>query len=393
MLNPPLRIILAGALLAPVAAQPVWKKLPVGELHYHASAGDRPFMDFREHVRLAANRMAGDGKGTLYLSDDSAFWMSLDHGDSWHAHRLSPLPSVTLMQNTPPAPFFADAEGAAQWGISWYTSNYGQNWQHRPYDHSGPPIMEAGAVVQVKPATILASYQGSEDRIRISKDSGLSWRDSHELGDYFPVLQFEAPYSQWIFGAGARLLISRTGGASWTQGGTPSDGLFPYKISLQRADSGWTLWAIYDSASFQGSRMVHAPKLLRYPSSGLPEARPFALPDSSLTAFRAQDDGTLWLGTWGKGLFSSTDLGATWIARNQGLGDLRVETLYLSPDGDLFVVAPDGVYRLDSQSLALSPSHRKAGRFIPPSHTPQHRLRLTGDPYEYSLDGSRVLPP
>ena len=73
------------------------------------------------------------------------------------------------------------------------------------------------------------------------------------------TLQFEAPDSQWIFAAGAQLLISRTGGATWTRSGATSDGLFPYKISLQRADTGWTLWAIYDSASFLVNPPVHVP--------------------------------------------------------------------------------------------------------------------------------------
>jgi hypothetical protein len=30
-------------------------------------------MDYRDHANLPANRMAGDGKGTLFLSDDSVF--------------------------------------------------------------------------------------------------------------------------------------------------------------------------------------------------------------------------------------------------------------------------------------------------------------------------------
>lgn len=73
MLKPALRIILLATLSAPVSAQFVWKKLPIGELHYHPSVGDRPFMDYRDHANLPANRMAGDGKGTLFLSDDSVF--------------------------------------------------------------------------------------------------------------------------------------------------------------------------------------------------------------------------------------------------------------------------------------------------------------------------------
>jgi hypothetical protein len=346
-------------------------------------------MDFREHAKLPANRMAGDGKGTLYLSDDSVLWMSLNNGDSWHSHRLAPPPSDDISPDTPPAPFFASPSGAVQWGISWYSWDYGENWGYRSYDKPGYRQTEAPAVIQVKPAAILASFNGSEDRIRNTNDSGLSWKDSHELGFYFPVLQFEAPDSQWVFAAGAQLLISRTGGATWTRSGATSDGLFPYKISLQRADSGWTLWAIYDSTSFQAGLQAHMPKLLRYPSSGTPDARPFAPPDSSLTAFRVQDDGTLWLGTWGKGIFSSTDRGATWVARSQGLGDLRIETLYLSPEGSLFVVTPDGVYRLSGPSLGLSRWPQGKGRLSRQAKPSQNLFQLPGELLEYLPNGRR----
>ncbi|MBW8888481.1 MAG: hypothetical protein JF616_12060 [Fibrobacteres bacterium] len=342
-------------------------------------------MDYRDHVKLLANRMAGDGKGALYLSDDSLFWMSLDYGDSWHFHRLSPLPGQDIVQDTLPAPFFADPQGAVQWGVSWYSWDQGRNWGYR----SGVPLKEASAVVQVKPATYLASFQGFDDRIRNTNDSGLTWKESHALGYYFPVLQFEAPDSQWVFGSGARLLISRTGGATWTQSGATSDGLFPFKISLQRTDSGWTLWAIYDSASFQEGGTVHVPELLRYRSAGAPDSRPFALPDSALTAFRVQDDGTLWLGTWGKGIFSSTDLGTTWIARNQGLGDLRIETLYRSPEGTLFAITPEGVYRRGDPPLALSASPKGRGRHAPPADNPRF-FRLSGGPFDYLPDGRRL---
>jgi hypothetical protein len=389
MPKPALLFILMEVLSPSVSAQPVWKKLPAGELRYHASAGVRPFMDFREHAKLPANRMAGDGKGTLYLSDDSVLWMSLNNGDSWHSHRLAPPPRDDISPDTSPAPIFASPSGAVQWGISWYSWDFGENWEYRPYDKTGHLLRQAPAVIQVKPATFLASSHDSEDRIRYTNDSGMTWKDSHELNYYFPVLQFEAPDSQWVFAAGAQLLISRTGGASWTRSGATSDGLFPYKISLQRADSGWSLWAIYDSTSFQADRKVHQPKLLRYPSSGTPDSRPFALPDSSLTAFRVQNDGTFWLGTWGKGMFSSTDLGATWIARNQGLGDLRIETLYLSPKGSLFVVTPDGVYRLNGTSLGLTTSPQSRGRLAKPSNLPQSLFGLPGDPSGYLLNGRR----
>jgi hypothetical protein len=78
-------------------------------------------------------------------------------------------------------------------------------------------------------------------------------------------------------------------------------------------------------------------------NSGLP--RPFVV--SSL-AIDPQDPTTVYAGSWGQGIFKSTDGGENWIPFNDGLSNLNIQTLLISSGGQttLYAGTESGAFRI-----------------------------------------------
>ncbi|MEO6095689.1 MAG: hypothetical protein ABIW76_08415 [Fibrobacteria bacterium] len=342
----------------------------------------------------------------IFLSDKNALFSSPNLGSDWS--RAANLPPATPQEQPysgPPLPIAANSQGELQWGATHFSGNQGLSWTHRSI-HEGANGGEAYAIGLMPMGRVVASSAGADDVIRVTADSGLTWRRKKELEYYYPILQFEQADSNLIFAAGAQLWVSGNSGETWRnwrpeRDGAPSVGRFPYKISLQKNQAygnlptPWTLWALQDSGYWTGTVMLHSPVLLRYFSSGLQDSRKIKLPDSALTSFRVQNDGTIWVGTWGKGVFSSRDLGVTWDDRNQGLADRHVETLYQSPEGVFFAIAGSGVYRLDPNPVALfrpAGTHGNASQSAAMTLSTRTLFHFQSNGLEYLSNGRQAQP-
>jgi hypothetical protein len=103
--------------------------------------------------------------------------------------------------------------------------------------------------------------------------------------------------------------------------------------------------------------------LLAFPSAGAQQEwtkasqAAFMKPDRSWGPRSSKSGGssTLWLGTWGQGVFRSRDRGESWQSFYTGLGDLHVESLVATNNGwyrDIFSLTPDGLYRVSNYGNA-----------------------------------------
>ena len=50
-------------------------------------------------------------------------------------------------------------------------------------------------------------------------------------------------------------------------------------------------------------------------------------------------------GTYGKGVFVSTDKGVSWTSANAGVDTLKAQHLAIAPDGDVYLGTETGVFR------------------------------------------------
>jgi photosystem II stability/assembly factor-like uncharacterized protein len=56
-------------------------------------------------------------------------------------------------------------------------------------------------------------------------------------------------------------------------------------------------------------------------------------------------DGTIYAGTYGEGVFRSTNQGASWEAMNNGLTDLQIQDIAIRSDGRIFIATfNEGVF-------------------------------------------------
>jgi hypothetical protein len=73
-------------------------------------------------------------------------------------------------------------------------------------------------------------------------------------------------------------------------------------------------------------------------------------PDSSAIApanIIRTDDGRLFVSSWTTGIYTSSDNGDTWVPLNEGLYDLGIEFLYITPSGEVLATTTlGGIYKL-----------------------------------------------
>jgi hypothetical protein len=238
----------------------------------------------------------------------------------------------------------------------------------------------------------------------ISRDQGRTWNQVH-FGKTFGNISAIAPGDRsWIFAAPGYddLLASRDGGKTWANAVRLAQGKAPERIVakyLAAIPDSHILFALTDPATsdptLEEIRWLDDSLLITTHQA----TRTF--PDSQVSAFATPHailaGPMLWVGTWGQGVWASSDWGKSWSPRNEGLIDLHVEALVIDADGMAHALTLDGLY-------SLSPTSALA--FSPQRHQPAVRARLAGpgilfgygsevpDPYEtlFRADG-RSAPP
>ena len=83
--------------------------------------------------------------------------------------------------------------------------------------------------------------------------------------------------------------------------------------------------------------------------------------DISVTSFILDKASNIWLGTFGNGIYESTDMGATWIQTNSGLKDQKILSLGITSDGYLLAGTSSwGIFESNSPVTSIEDKQEKS---------------------------------
>jgi hypothetical protein len=302
---------------------------------------------------------------TLYAGTDQGVFKSDDGGASWRAASagmpaarvqtiaIDPAVTATLYAGTltpdgvASVGIFKSTDGAA----SWTAINAGLI---DPITEIAPLDVDALAVDPRHPGTVLAGARFSE--IFKSSDAGATWQPK-TLGGFNVALetsafQFDPSGSSKVYAASTSgLLQSTDGGETWALFGNASVSFYALASD---PSSGATLYA-GNVSGFGILKSTDGGAHWSSANDGLPVNRNGTASYSPLVLALAVDPShpsTVYAGTYGNGLFQSSDGGSTWASADAGMRDAYVAALALSPGQSSTVYAATlggGVYRsLDS---------------------------------------------
>jgi photosystem II stability/assembly factor-like uncharacterized protein len=224
----------------------------------------------------------------------------------------------------------------------------------------GPVDVEALAVVPGSPGTLLAGTRLSD--IFVTTDAGQSW-DPVTQGGYYPLalevsaFQFLPSDPMTVYAASTEGFIRSTdGGNSWYYFGDLGAPIFTLVLDPANpntlyagSDAGYGIFKSIDGGSHFTQINKNLPLNQNSSGSYSPLIRSLVLdPDNP---------GTLYAGSYGNGLFKSTDAGASWSAAGNGMRNLFVSSLGFSPGPTLLAGTFDsGVYRSTDEGQSWSMS-------------------------------------
>jgi hypothetical protein len=333
------------------------------------------------------SRFASGSNGNPYLSMADSLFYGNDGGKTWTG--------VAYQKNYAfkrPMPVAVGSPGHIAWGNQ-VSSDSGHTWI-LPSDFSMLP----SALCLLSNDGILAGRIG--DEMFQSADLGKTWVQVIKTMDFGTFLDIQPTMNTWVFAAPQLTppQFSRDNGLTWTTLRSNLKSAFTIQtvsyMALETRHYQESVWLL------AGARSGY-PCLVDITVSGGEDSLNavqtwiFGIPEDSISAFAVWNDwGTgsvsLWLGTWGAGVFVSKDRGKTWKPDNSGLGDPFVEDLWVSKDGAMLVLTKAGMFRRDApiSSPVLQPLQHKSGM--------GQRLGFSGLPGStkgkvYRLDGRTVV--
>lgn len=393
---------LALALSSASQAHPPWTR--IAQRDYWApdiTWGPQPLSS------KGASRLVEGGEGRLFLSVRDSLFVGSDGGRNWDAVPVSSQYST----NSRRLALAADGAGLVLWGER-VSRDFGRTWDppHRP--DTGPATAYSIVGDQVLRG-------GFYDYIFRSGDAGLTWKQAHHGRTYGSIMDFAYTWKGgWHLAAPhyAQVLASRDG-IAWTDlaplvkkvsgpGAAVGNGLVASILAVENMAYDQILWMVERTLSGKPSL---AEIRIGFPDGGIGNdslslVRHAAIiaPDSAVTAFgihnlNGGNIATLWLGTWGQGVFMSHDRGETWHPWNAGLDDLHIEALLVPRRGwndSVYALTPDGLYRLGAAPSGLSTTARRPGRVSGPGKAFRSGFHVEiPSGTRYRSDGRRsVLP-
>lgn len=309
---------------------------------------------------------------TLYAGTDVGVYKSDDGGASWRAATNGiPLNRVQTIAIDPtsPATLYAGTltpDGVASVGI-FKSTDAGASWTAineglaDPLAGFAPLDVEALAVNPRNPQTILAGTRFSE--IFKSVDGGATWKPK-TLGGINVALetaafQFDPSGSSTIYAASTQgFLRSTDGGETWNTFGNAGNPFYSLAIDPTSAS---TLYAgtvngngIFKSTD-SGNRWSAVNKNLPVNQS----AGTTYLPLTLTLVVDPSKSSTLYAGSYGNGVFVSTDGAATWAPATSGMRSAYVASLLFAPGQSSTIYAGTyggGVYQSLDGARSWSPA-------------------------------------
>src|SRR6266536_68172 len=306
---------------------------------------------------------------TLYAGTDRGVYRSDDAGASWSAANAG-LPAFRIqtiaIDPASPSTLYAGTltpDGVASVGIfksidggaSWTAINEGLI---DPLTGISPLDVWSLAIDPKNPKTILAGSRFSE--IFKSVDGGQTWQ-SKTLGGFNVALetsafQFDPSNSSRVLAATTLGLVRSTdGGESWSTYGNVNDSFYTL---VTDPSSATTLYAgnINGSGIFKSTDSgAHWTKI----NKGLPsnQGPTGALPLVLGFAVDPAHPATLYAGTYGNGLYRSTDGGSNWSSVNTGMRTAYVTALAFEPLTLLAATLGGGAYQSADGGGTWAPSN------------------------------------
>jgi photosystem II stability/assembly factor-like uncharacterized protein len=294
---------------------------------------------------------------TLYAGTDRGVYRSDDAGASWSAANAG-LPAFRIqtiaIDPASPSTLYAGTltpDGVASVGI-FKSTDGGASWTAinegliDPLTGISPLDVWSLAIDPKNPKTILAGSRFSE--IFKSVDGGQTWQ-SKTLGGFNVALetsafQFDPSNSSRVLAATTLGLVRSTdGGESWSTYGNVNDSFYTL---VTDPSSATTLYAgnINGSGIFKSTDSgAHWTTI----NKGLPsnQGATGALPLVLGFAVDPTHPTTLYAGTYGNGLYRSTDGGSNWSSVNTGMRTAYVTALAFEPSTLLAATLGGGVYQ------------------------------------------------
>ena len=274
---------------------------------------------------------AGTSFGAIYRSQDgSALWGEINEGINLPGG-FAPWSSVVVMDSRQPTHLLAVVAGNL-----YETQNSGEWWDMFPVKVPDCPINLV--VHPLESRTLFVTTCEREGGVYKSEDGGLTWSRYEVVSDFmshnYDFLEIDQGTGTTLYTSG-EIVVEE-----------PPFGVVTF-VSLDRGET-WARIGLDDSCTALAIHPEDARSAVcaaKY--GGLPQrtynggqtwqnlAKPPAGEIHRLL-FDARDPGTLWAG--GQGLYVSRDDGASWTARNDGLGSARLELyLYPSDPSNLYV--------------------------------------------------------
>ncbi len=306
---------------------------------------------------------------TLYAGTDRGVYRSDDAGASWRAANAG-LPAFRVqtiaIDPTSPSTLYAGTltpDGVESVGIfkstdgaaSWAPINEGLI---DPLTGISPLDVWSLAIDPKNPSTILAGSRFSE--IFKSVDGGQTWQ-SKTFGGFSLALetsafQFDPSNSSRVLAATSRGLVRSTdGGESWSSFGNANNSFYTL---VTDPSSATTLYAgnINGSGIFKSTDSgAHWTTI----NKGLPsnQGATGALPLVLGFGVDPAHPATVYAGTYGNGLYRSTDGGSNWSSVNTGMRTAYVTALAFEPATLLAATLGGGVYQSADGGGTWAPSN------------------------------------
>jgi len=224
------------------------------------------------------------------------------------------------------------------------SSDRGQHWEQLLF--GSPAIYVAGIDVDPVDHTIYVSTFRSGDGVWKSIDFGETFTRIDRApgapeGAFLNlsgrgITVHPARHEIVFAGTGNGVWRSQDAGASWIRVSTTA----AFKVTVDPTNPD----VVYSAGATAVQKSTDGGSSFTPASVGLPAGVQTARTGALLIDPRNQ--ATLYVGTEGAGVFRSTNAGASWSPMNDGLGDLRVYGLAMTPDGIIYASTASSVWAL-----------------------------------------------
>lgn len=366
-----------------LSAQGLWTAIPT-------PASWAPDTSFGLRATKAGSRFASSFHGNPYATFGDSLFVGDPEGLTWKGiayqknHvRVRPLPLSVGQYN-----------GNLAWGAK-FSIDSGRTWSDSIASGRQPSALG----VLNEPGWITG---GMNDILFLSSDTAKTWKMVHDGKTFGYTLDLQVTWNDQVFASSESgpSLFSRDGGNTWTV----LDSTLKTRIAMGRTSNIAVEYRAYtETVWLLAGKTSGYPNLVEIPMGISTDSLPaiqhwiFGVPEYGISAFAVghviqTGQTTLWLGTWGNGLYRSVDRGKTWVRDNQGLQDLHIEDIWVSNSGTTLVLTKEGLFRREGTgitSISNKANNPRPIRFLSASGK---RLFQTAKGNSFGIDGRITKP-